>query len=67
MEEINSSGRCLACEGRDRWNDNRAWIGCNQCSGWLHRSRASSEAENLSERQIERSDFVCFACEKSKR
>ena len=67
MEEINSSGRCLACEGRDRWNDNRAWIGCNQCSGWLHRSCVSSEVENLSERQIERFEFVCFACEKSKR
>ena len=59
---VNRKEKCLACDGRDLWNRNNAWIGCNKCEGWIHRSCVSKDVENMSEIQIKEFDFVCFKC-----
>ena len=65
MEELTVREYCLACEGREKWGDGKAWIGCNKCTGWLHRRCVSQEVESMTEAQIKRFTFTCFACSKT--
>lgn len=69
LEELglNNTDHCLACDGRDKWTDDKAWIGCNACSGWLHRHCVSKDIERMSEAEIEKITFVCFTCEKKRK
>ena len=55
---------CEACLGDENLNIDTAWIGCNQCKRWYHRSCLSEEIESMSEEQIEDLDYVCDICQK---
>jgi len=68
MEEVFITGRCIACEEKDKRNDDKAWTGCINCSGWLHRNCISKEVESMSKAvtaQIWKLAFVCIICEKA--
>ena len=63
--EIHSNdAACAACLGRERWNENTAWIGCNRCDAWVHRHCVSKEVEEMTREELRSYNFVCSACMK---
>ena len=53
---------CHACGGNEKTNDPKAWIGCEQCMRWFHKTCIDPSYKNMSLKEIENLDFKCNVC-----
>ena len=62
VEEIFDLESCFACGGSEDKNRPAAWMGCNYCPRWYHRSCLSEGYTSLTSDEIKNLDFKCNEC-----
>ena len=66
-DDIDGLNVCAACGGDEDWGKGNKWIGCNKCSGWVHKACISLEIEAMTNAELKKFYFICSKCQKRHR